>query len=162
MNDSDLLDRLRRKHRGRNTQNFGVLDFLAAFGSPLDALTYAQLFWPDFVQVEGMVLLAQSTQGEQDSEKVRETLVRHAGDRRRTEEEFNLVEIPSGVFTANLGETTDDQDRWLAETLASMWEARLRSRFPERSFTVRVFSPSETGGEVAVSFWQNREGDGIR
>ena len=54
--DGDLIfGGLSKKYSGHDTTNFGVSDFLAAFGSPVDALLYLRLFWPEFVCFEGMV-----------------------------------------------------------------------------------------------------------
>ncbi len=156
MEDDHLLKRLRQLHRDPDTTNFDVLDFVAAFGSPLEALMYSRLFWPEFVEVAGMIFLKGSVEDEEDRRRLADALKRYGGDRARTEQAFNLVEVPSLLFTTRKGETTEDEDRWLAQRLAVMWRACLRHGYPDRDFVVEVLDPEETGGEVGVIFYQRR------
>jgi hypothetical protein len=154
MNEKILIEHLRKVHSKHDTSNFNILDFMSAFGSPLDGLVYSRLFWPEFIEFKEMIFLKESIEDEDDKRKIAETFKRYGGDKTKTEQSFNLIEIPSGFFTRGLGDTTEEEDRWLAEKLAEMWLCRLQFLYPNRKFEVKVLNPEETGGEVGVIFYQ--------
>ncbi len=135
--DERLIHRLREIHGNRNTAAFGVLDFASAFGSPLEALTYSRLFWPDFIEFEGMVFPAAVFESEQDQARARAALAR-SGSRGAAERALNRFEIPSDFFASHRVPTTDEENRELAERMAQTWRARLTQLFPNRTFTVAV------------------------
>jgi hypothetical protein len=130
---------------------FGYFDHLHANGSPLEALFYSGLFWPSFVEVEGMVFLKHTVEDEADRERVRAAL-RACNDPCKVERDFNRVEVPC-LFGRRLGETTDDEDTELAGVLAKTWAAALREQFPGKTFRVSVWPASE-GEEIAIGFDQ--------
>ena len=154
--DSIFIDELRKRHADHDTANFGVSDFLAAFGSPVDAVAYLRLFWPEFIRFEGMVFRQETLEDDDDRRRVREALGRYAGDQTRTEQSFNLVEVPSGVFSRLASESSDEVDQFLAEKLVEMWAHRLTAAFPEEKFVVETISAEETGGERSVVFYTRR------
>ncbi len=116
----------------------------------MDALLYSALFWPDLLEVDGAVLLHASVGGE--VAKVRASL-RERGSV-ETEKRFNLREF-SDLFGNGLAEIDDDQAACLLARLAAMWRCRLAADFPERKFTVEVWSPDETGGDIGIVFYQS-------
>lgn len=133
-----------------DTTNFVLFDHLHARGSPLEALFYAGLFWPAFVELEGMVFLARSIEDESDRERIRSMGMSKAP--KEIEQAFNFVEIPS-LFGRRKDETEDADDELLATMLARMWAAALQSQFPSRRFQVRVL-PANEDTEVAIVFHQ--------
>ena len=151
-----LVDELERKYAGHDTQNFYVWDFLAAFGSPVDAVMYLGLFWPNFVSFEGMVFREETLEDDEDRQQVRDALNRYAGGRTKTEQAFNLVEVPSGVFSSNAAESSDQTDEYLAGKLVELWSHRLAATFPSEEFVVKTLSADETGGETGVIFYMRR------
>jgi|SRR5215208_3307734 len=159
MEDEQLLKRLRQLYTDLDTTNFDVLDFVAAFGSPLQALLYSRLFWPEFVEIDGMVFLKESMEEEDDRRRLAEALEHYGGDLTRTEQAFNLVEVPSMLFTGYeaLNETTEEENLWLAQRLAEIWRACLIHRYPGRDFVVEVLEEDTGGGDpVGVIFYQRR------
>lgn len=156
MNDRHLIRRLRELHPDLDTTNFDVLDFVAAFGSPLEALMYSRLFWPEFIEIEGMIFLKESMEYEDDRQRLADALERYGGNRTQTEQSFNLVEVPSTLFTRHKGDTTEVEDQWLAQRLVQMWLAGLRHSYPDRDLVVKVLDPEDTGDEVGVIFYQHR------
>jgi hypothetical protein len=132
--------------------NFGVFDFLGAFGSPVEAIAYAKLFWPDCVEVDGMVLRSDVVEDEMDVLRLREVLQKWNGDISKTECSFNLIEIPCGVFGKRSGESSDALDEQLARILAEMWHARLIQKYPNRIFSVIL--EHDNDGTVFVTFCQ--------
>lgn len=151
--DSVLIEELTRKHAGDDTTNFGVSDFLAAFGSPVDALMYLRLFWPEFIRFEGMVFRQETLEDEDDRRRVREALSRYAGDKARTEQSFNIVDVPCGVFSSAGAGSSDEVDRFLVEKLVELWKCRLAVTFPEQEFVVEAVPPEENAGERGVTFY---------
>ena len=153
-----LLKKLREVYTALDvdTSGFGLRDMTYAFGSPVDALMYSGLFWPAFVEIEGMVFLKGTIEDDEDRQRLKEVFEQHNRDVARTEEDFNLVEVPSDLFGRRAAETTEEEDGWLAERLAEMWHARLSLLYPGREFVVRVLTPEETGGEVGIVFFQGQ------
>ena len=153
MKDKELIQRLRARGPHRDTTGFNLFDFLHTEGCGLDALLYSRLFWPEFVEMNQMVFLKETFEDEDDWRRLAEAFEHYGKDYRKTEQSFNLVEIPS-LFGRRVGETTDEDDHWLAERLAEMWSYRLQVLYPHRHFVVEVLEPEQTGGEVAVIFYQ--------
>ena len=125
--------------------------FLQAQGSPFNALFYSQLFWPEFVEIDGMVFLQDSIEDSEDRKRLNEALVRYKGNKTKAEQAFNLVELPS-LFGKNISETTDEEDAFLADRLTEMWRCKLALVFPNREFLVKTVSAKETGGEITIMF----------
>ncbi|SRR6266478_890985 len=158
MQEEELLKKLRDTCHvpDIDTSNFDIRDFIFAFGSPLEAIMYSRIFWPRFVEIKGMIFLEGTIEDDQDRQRLAEVFEKYEQDVSRTEEDFNLVEVPSDLFGRRGGETSEEEDRWLAELLTQMWAARLHSLYPTRQFVVKVLSADETGGEVGVIFYQRR------
>jgi len=57
MLEQDLIKRLSTLYAEKDTTNFNALDYVYAVGSPLQALMYSKLFWPEFIEIEDMVFL---------------------------------------------------------------------------------------------------------
>ena len=136
----------------QDATGFQYFDFLHARGSPRQALFYSGLFWPQFVEFDGMVFLEGTIEDESDRQRVRDAVHRYEGDRVKTEQSFNTMEIPS-LFGGRATETTEEEDEFLASQICAMWTARLRELFPSRVFSVEVVPADETG-EIAVRFYQ--------
>jgi hypothetical protein len=158
---SFLLDALRKKYADHDTTRFGIADFLGAFGSPVDAIMYLRLFWPEFIRFEGMVFRQETLEDEDDRRRVREVLGEYAGNRSRTERTFNIIEVPYGVFSRG-GESEDEIDEFLVQNLMELWKYRLAASLPELEFTVEAVSPETNAGERAVTFYARREGEDER
>jgi len=155
MDDTKLLERLRVLYPDRDMREFNVLDALHAEGSPLLALLYARLFWPEFVEIDGMVFLKETIEDEDDRRRLREAFEHYGHDRTQTEKSFNLVELED-LFGTHAGETSDDEDHDLLERLRQMWSARLSQLFPAQRFRVELIPNEQTGGSVGLLFWMER------
>ncbi|WP_158942890.1 hypothetical protein [Granulicella sp. S190] len=148
--DQDLVRHLKEYHNDADTRLFSVLDFASAFGSPLYALVYSKLFWPDFIELKGMIFHESIMESEEDRFRVEKALL--AGQtRREIERSFNSFEIPSSFFSSNRGSTTLAEDVLLANRLGHMWRLRLLEVFPERTFTVDVECPVDEQPTIIVS-----------
>jgi len=153
-----LVAELARIHSNHDTTNFGVLDYLYAFGSLIEAMAYAKLFWPDFLVVEEMVIRADVIENEADRNRIREVLHKWNGDIAKTECSFNRLEVPCGVFGKRAGEGSPELGNELAQTLAEMWHARLSQLYPDRTFTVSL--ERETDGNTCITFCQEQKREG--
>jgi hypothetical protein len=155
MNREQLLSKLQTAHPDKATTGFNAFDFIHAFGSGREALLSAQLFWPEFAEFKGMIFLRQTIETEDDKRRIEEAFKRYGADVAKTEQSFNIVEIPN-LFGRRMGETDEDEDRLLAEILAEIWTSRLHGLFPDHQFDINILESSETGGEIAVLFCQKR------
>jgi hypothetical protein len=153
MRDEFLVDHLKEFHAGANTSNFNVLDFVSAFGSPLYALAYSKLFWPDFVEFEGMIFLKENVEDEEDRSRIRGALAKFS-TREEVERSFNQFMIPDIFFSAGLGTTTGDENLSLAERMAEMWVARLARLFPNKKCAVELQLPEDTGEGPTIVVYQ--------
>ena len=151
--DPVLIEALKRKYAGHDTTNFSTYDVLAAFGSPVDAVMYMGLLWPEFIQFEGMVFRQDILEDEEDRRRVREALIRSGGDKSGIEQSFNLVEVPCGIFSRGATESSDEVDRFLVERIVEMWKCRLAVEFPKKDFIVQAILPEDNAGEWGVSFY---------
>jgi hypothetical protein len=136
----------------QDTSGFTLADFVYAAGSPIDALLYSRLFWPELLEVDGAVLLRDGVEDEDDLARVRAS-VRERGPV-ETERRFNLREL-SDLFGKGLAEIDDDHAEVLLARLAEMWRGRLQQQFPGRPFTVEVLTADETGGDIGICFHQS-------
>ncbi len=152
LTEAGLLNELAKKYEAHDTRNFRVLDFLAAFGSPLDAHAYLRLFRPTFIQFHGMTFRADSIEDGEDRNRILSALERYEGNRQKTEQSFNLLEIPSGAFSRHETESSERLNRQLAEALAELWSMQLVAQYSGEAFVVRVVPPEETGGQVGIVF----------
>lgn len=145
-----ILRDLKKLHQSDDTTRFGIHDFVSAFGSPVEAIAYGKLFWPDFVEVEGMVFLASMVEDESDEQRVREALGQCIANRAEVQKSFNLLEVPSGIFGKRACESSNEVDEELARLIGTTWKCRLATEYPDRSFVVEV--SCELNDEPTVSF----------
>jgi hypothetical protein len=126
-------------------------DFMHQFGNVVDALLYVPLFCPEFVEVEGSVLLSllgrRSTSFVEAKRLGQMTL-------QELERSFNFVEI--GYAFSDRARGTDDDCDLLAQFVADCWRGRLALLYPPRKFEVSVLSPSESRSVAAVQFCEIR------
>lgn len=138
-------------------KGFDVLDVLHAHGSGIDALMYGALFWPELMEYRGMVVRALEWRDDDQLQRLDATLERHGGDTQQAEQSVNWIDVAE-LFGPRKLESSDDDDLALARLLREMWDARLATAFPDRTFSVEILSNEDTGGGPGVSFWQTRSG----
>ncbi|HEY1189510.1 MAG TPA: hypothetical protein VGE74_17830 [Gemmata sp.] len=111
--------------------------WLAHVGSFGQAIAFAELFWPEFVEHEGCVLLARRF----DPVSFRQWIEATGGDRRAVEAVLNHTHILD-LFVHREPEPTREQVVHLGRVLRAMWGAKLRTEFPGRALVVS-FSDEE-------------------
>jgi hypothetical protein len=152
MRDS-LIRHLKNHHANADTSNFEVLDFVSAFGSPLEALAYSYLFWPDFIEFEGMIFHESVIENEDDRSRIRAALPRlRTGE--EVEKSFNQFLIPDDLFSAGLSTTSEAENIFLAERLADAWRARLTVLFPNKKCVVEVELEEENNEGPTIIVYQ--------
>ena len=150
VNDEEVIRHLKEIHSDADTSNFKVLDFASAFGSPMDALVYSKLFWPDFFEFENMIFLSTILESEDDRSRVRAAISKGAS-KAEIEKSFNTFDISSDFFASCRASMTEAEEDTLAERMAEMWRARLKQLFPTRDFDVEVAYPPDELPNITVS-----------
>lgn len=154
MESQEFLQRLTDVHSDADTSNFNILDFLGPFGSPFQAILYSHLFWPNFVEFEGMIFMQDLIETEEDRNNIRRYFLK-AQSTREVEKSFNQFPIPSSFFNINSFSTTDQENLYLAHKLAEIWDFRLKQLFPEKQFEIVVMTAEETDDQPTISICQS-------
>jgi len=129
-------------------------EFTRTYGNVRDALLYAPLFVPQFLEIDGHVFLKDfgvKIEGGWAAveEGVRQTKALSPTALKSYVDGFNWVEVPY-LFDSRSG--TDDEDECLAAWIMTAWRCRLRDEYPHRNFVVRVIGSDKTGSVVGVGF----------
>ena len=119
--------------------------WLANLGRYEDALHYAALFWPAFVEVDGCVLL-----GSKAPDTLGDWQAKFAGDRVSVEAMLNHRHIHDLFLRAP--EPTPQVTQELGLLLRDMWTAKLARDFPGREFVVTV----SEGDDPEITFYAKR------
>jgi hypothetical protein len=139
----------RVKYDGADPVGFTALDFVGALGSVGNALLYSRLFWPEFIDIDGMVFLKDCVDdlgGPEGIRKMRSDL----GRGQSLEKSINNFDVNLG-FPNHPEENAEGDDLLLANQLAKLWSLRLRQQYPHRSFQVEV---NEDNGSPCVCFFE--------
>ncbi len=145
----DLLPNYRKWKRGQVPSPVGVWDYLGHRGDFELAFAFGKLFWPDFVEVEGCVLLEE----QYDETSFRTWQREFEGDCARVEAMMNHVhvydlfpEVPADHLDAQLFER-------LGRLLVQTWTHALKEAFPARAFNVTYSNEPQAYGPT-VGFHQ--------
>jgi hypothetical protein len=110
------------------------------------AVALAQLIWPQFVKIDGLIFLA-----EQYSEEKASSLRGQGIIGRELEYWMNLFSVDG--FFADISGSTQEQEEGFAETLVQAWRAKLFSDFGSHAFTVEIVRDDDVG-DLCVVFMQ--------
>ena len=135
-----------RAARRVNGDRFTLSNWLEWYATIELAAAFSKLFWPDFVEWRGCILLADAF-SEQNAEEWWRTF---HGDVQRVEDMINHTHL-CDLFPNDHGFHTIDKGvtDYLGTTLVAMWTARLHQLFPDRDFDV-IFDDYEDGSEPIV------------
>jgi hypothetical protein len=117
------------------------LGWLANVSSLGQAIAYAELFWPSFVEYDGCILL--SSRFNQDN--FASWLAATGGNRQAVEGVINHTHILD-LFIRHDSEPTREQIVWLGRLLREMWQAKLDREFPGRNVVVNF--PEDVGDDL--------------
>jgi len=154
MRDRQLVDHLKEFHAKADTSNFNVLDFVSAFGIHWKGFAYSYLFWPDFVEFEGMICHQGCIENDDDRSQIRAARSQFSSSK-ELEQSFNQFVIPDSFFNSGISTTTDEEDLFLAERIAEMLRARLAQLFPNKNCVVEVQLPHEAEEGPTIVVYQD-------
>lgn len=152
MRDEKLTKILKKHFHEFDTTGFNPLDFMHRFGSPIEALLYSKLIWPDFIEIEGMVFLKNWIEDEDDARKIKAALQKNHGDKALTEKSFNSFEI-SFFFGSKADDANPSEYLELAKALQQSWSTKLSSLFPSLKYLVEIIEPNNEQ-EVGIIFYR--------
>lgn len=119
------------------------------------AAAFSKLFWPDFIEVGGCVVLAE----QYNPQSFDAWRAQFGEDRSRTEEMVNHVHM----YDLFPNDSNPDADQGVAAYLASVlircWAAALREAFPDRDFEFSLATEPDDYGPT-VTFWQREPSQG--
>ena len=124
---SHLVPETKEWNGGRG---IGLLAWIGCVGNIERAIAYGELFWPEFVEFDGCILLAGFSE-----ESYQGFMSQTCGDRRAVEEVMNHRHILD-FFSGSEQEPTQPQVVYLGRLLREMWTVKLQSEFPNRQIIV--------------------------
>jgi hypothetical protein len=143
---------IRETWTGPNIEATGLWDYNNFMGSVQLAYSYASLFWPDFVEVNGALILAEHY----TPENFQHWLEYWEGDLTGVEKMINNVHIESLFMNNKVDNELDDQV-WntVMAVLEEMWRACVKARFPGESIIVAPFDPHD-GSTPQLTIYRER------
>jgi hypothetical protein len=131
--DTSMLPTFREYKQLNETWSPGldIWNFLNARADIELAASFTKLFWPDFIEVEGCVLLKRAY----SPEAFHDWLERYGGDTRAVEALLNHVHIKDLFLNPPKGKEHSEQlYEYLAEALIFGWKQILTSSYPDKQF----------------------------
>lgn len=125
-------------------------DLVYQFGDFHQALLLFPIFFPQLMEVDGHVVLAQYVETEGDESRLRELLAEGERDTSVTLSGYRWLEVATQF--SRLSSVNDNDVEALASLIAESWLAHLRNCYPSRNWSTRIMPPSETGMYVGVVF----------
>jgi hypothetical protein len=107
-------------------------DLAASEGRFPLAIGYLSLFWPSFVEHDGMVFRGEKV----DEAHIRSWMTTSEGDKRRVEAVINHFHVLDIQHPGIWKDVTEAQVRFIGETLKEAWAAKLARDYPMKQFVV--------------------------
>ncbi len=133
-----------------NDTDLSLWNYLCMVGSYEIAAAFSKLFWPDFVEVEGCVLLAEHS----ELQNFKDWQKHLKGNREAIETTINHVHIHD-LFLDDPGRESINikLDEYLAKILTVMWKHALKEAFPDKEFAFYYATEPDDYGPI-ISFYQ--------
>jgi hypothetical protein len=143
---------IRETWTGPGLESMGLWGYNNFKGSMELAYSYASLFWPDFVEIDGALMLAEHYSDENFAHWNHHL----NGDLTRIESMMNLVKIDM-LFMNHSPDNELENIVWdtVLAVLKSTWTACVRARFPDQDIVVSEFDP-EDGSTPQLTIHRNR------
>ncbi len=130
--------------KANSPQPYSLFDYVYGAGRsaniPADLfIAFAKLVWPDFVEIDGRIFLA-----EQYSKTKHEELLKNGSSTQEAQYWMNVFSV-DGLFLEIAGDTPEHWEAFAA-ILRDSWEAKLRRDYPSRKFEVRVLRDENDDG----------------
>ncbi len=132
-------------------------DLIFQCGDMVSALLYSTIFFPDFIEVDGSIILRDNVHDAENqfrSGKAEAQMTLAA-----LEAAFNSVEVGYIFSTRPISDSDTDTsplERKLAEIIAYSWKLKLKDLYPSRVFSVSVLTAEESGSVISVEFFEIR------
>lgn len=115
--------------------NFSMWSYLNLRADFDLAAAFTKLFWPDFVEADGCILLKEHY----DAENFRYWLARYNGDGRATEAMINHLHIRDLFLNSPTDvEYPEQLHEYLVNALMFGWKQALATRFPNKQFVFTI------------------------
>ncbi|WP_310583312.1 hypothetical protein [Deinococcus sp.] len=134
-----------RAHVDELAMHDSAADFLFKNGTYDLAITFAYLFWLEFVEIDGCIILRQrigTLQG---------WLERMNGDRTSVEAMLNHTHLD--FVLGNVTERSLAASGYLGETMQRTWKAALAEQFPDQRFEFEFANDDDP----TLTFWKVRD-----
>lgn len=152
----NLINVLEQKFEGEAGEKpTSLLDWLYSAGKASEALLYSILFMPELLVIENSVLLAWGISQENEKARFLELLASGSKELPMLEASFNFIEV-GYLFDGAGRDTSDEEDKLLANLICHAWKGWLKASLPEREFCVEVLSEVDTGSTAGVHFFEVR------
>lgn len=132
-----------------NSDDFSLWDYLFAVTDVEIAIAFTKLFWPNFVEQDGGIFLAEVFEIE-----LYEQLKAELGEEDITAIERALNQQHIDEMLPGAEKVGAENVLYLGQAIAQMWDSRLKSLYPQRRFQVEC-KPNEFA--VSVTFYQIRD-----
>jgi hypothetical protein len=140
--------------REHNKTEIDAEGWIECVGNYQLTVGYSALFWPRFVELDGMVFHEQVS-----PDAVREWLKSTNGDKKATEATLNHVHILHLHHPGLWSTATREQLLHLGRTLREIYETKLKRDFPDRQFVVDFEeSPHSSLEDYQLVWYQPRHG----
>lgn len=143
------------KWKEKNAPTFSLLDYI--YGtmetkavSPDIYVAFAQMYWPDFVEIDGLVFLAANYDAKYLSELKDQGVARN-----RIEYWMNLVCL-DGIIEMPSVEKPDEfigHTQYVASKLKEMWTAKVQQFSNDRTFQVAIVEDIDAG-DLCITLYQ--------
>jgi hypothetical protein len=129
-----------------------VRDILVQCGHATDALLYYTLFFPEFIEIDGSILLKENI--DDVTQRFQVAKLKSKLSLAGLEASFNLVEV-AYLFRSD-NDLDESVEIKLCHLLKESWSLKLRYEYPHRVFSVSVVSPEDSGSVYCVQFFEVR------
>lgn len=139
-----------------NGQGIDPLSWVGCSGNFDLAIGYTTLFWPDFVEHDGMVF-ARHALNEKSLGTIKSCLEKFSNDKTQVERLLNHLHLLDTHHVGCPGATPEKLE-FLGETLRDMWMAKLTQDFPGVKFIVELLgNPSSDLFDYQITFHKVRD-----
>lgn len=117
------------------------------------AIGYLSVFWPSFVEHDGMVFRGETV----DEASLSSWLATTRGDKQSVEATLNHLHVLDIQHPGTWLDATEAQIKFIGQTLKEMWAAKLARDFPTKQFVVELIEgSSEKLVDYQVVFYQSQ------
>jgi hypothetical protein len=118
------------------------------------AIGYLSLFWPSFVEYNGMVFRGDELD-EEDRASISRWLTTANGNKQAVEAMLNHFHIRDIQHPGIWGDATEKQIKFIGQTLKEAWASKLARDFPAKQFVVELIEgTAEKLEDYQVVFFQ--------